>query len=125
MTTNLALQQPTESMWDGCLVGTLDTWPLSDIVMWLHQSRRTAMLRVGAGMTAGVLFFKDGELFRCEWGNLGGEQALIALLSLSRASFSLIQREPPEARPNIYRQTPELLLQLAVAMDERRRGGQA
>jgi hypothetical protein len=125
MTANLALQEEAPSTLDNCLVGTLDTWPLSDIVMWLHQSRRTAMLRVGAGLSAGVLFFKEGELFRCEWGPLGGEQALIALLGVRRASFSLIQREPPEARPNIHRHTPELLLQLAVAMDERHRGGQA
>lgn len=109
----------------GCLVGTLETWPLADIITWLHQSQRTAMLRVGIGLDAGVLFFKHGELYRCEWGSYGGEQALIGLLNIQSGSFSLIQREPPIARPNIFRPTPELLLQLAVAHDERARAHSA
>ncbi len=125
MRTTIEPRRTDESMWDGCLVGTLETWPLSDIILWLHQSQRTGMLRLGTGLDAGVLFFRDGWLYRCEWGQLIGEQALFALLDLKRGSFSLMQREPPDARPNIQRPTAELLFNLTVALDEQRRAGSA
>jgi len=111
--------------WTNCLVGTLETWPLSDIILWLHQSRKTAMLRVGLDIRAGVLFFSNGELYRVEWRQRSGEEALIGLLNLTAGPFSLIQRAPPYAQPNIRRPTSELLLQIAVAQDERARAAQA
>ena len=86
---------------DVTLVGTLETWPLVDIILWANQSHRTGMLRVGVGLNAGILFFKDGDLFRVELGGLGGEQALLALLSIPDGSFSLTNRDPPARRyPN-------------------------
>jgi hypothetical protein len=106
---------------DSCLVGTLATWPLADLLFWMHENRRTGMVRVGPALDAGVIFFSHGVLYRCEWGDLSGEHALIALLGLLDGTFSIIQRAIPEARPNITRATPELLLQCAVALDERRR----
>ncbi len=110
---------------DVCLVGTLETWPLVDIITWANQSHRTGMLRIGIGLNAGILFFKDGDLFRVEWGGLFGERALMALLAIRDCSFSLTQRDPPYATPNIRRPTAELLLQLAVARDESARAGEA
>lgn len=98
-----------------CLLGTLETWPLADLLVWLHQTRRTAMVRVGSGLEAGVVFFRDGHLLRCEWDRLAGEEALLALLAVAQGSFALIQRAVPEVRPNILRPTPELLLQCAIA----------
>ncbi|MEE8409929.1 MAG: DUF4388 domain-containing protein [Myxococcota bacterium] len=114
-----------QQQWENCLVGSLETWPLADVILWLHQGGRSAMVRVGVGINAGVLFFVNGHLFRAEWGHLKGEQALIALLGLTHGAFTLIQRQPPDARPNIIRPTAELLLQLAVAQDERSRVHQA
>jgi len=106
---------------ESCLVGTLSAWPLTELLLWLHQGERTAMLRVGMGLDAGIVFFRGGQLYRCEWGKEGGEQALIGLLGLSDGSFTLIQRAIPDVRPNIQRSTAELLLQCSVALDERRR----
>jgi len=103
---------------DVTLVGTLETWPLVDIILWANQSHRTGMLRVGVGLNAGILFFKDGDLFRVELGGLGGEQALLALLSIPDGSFSLTNRDPPLATRNIRRPTAELLFELTVAQDE-------
>ncbi len=105
-----------------CLVGTLETWSLQDIILWANESHRTGMLRIGMGLEAGVVFFKEGDVFRVEWGKLNGEQALMALLGVHSGSFSLMQRDPPMAVPNIHRPTAELMLQLAVGQDERTRG---
>jgi hypothetical protein len=124
MSSNVALDHSAQS-WDGCLVGTLETWPLTDIIMWLHQTQRSGMVRIGVGMGAGVLFFKHGDLYRCEWGELIGEEALLSLLGLREGAFSLIQRDPPDASPNIRQPTAELLFQLTVARDERNRLGDA
>ena len=110
---------------DVSLVGTLETWPLVDIILWANQSHRTGMLRIGLGLNAGVIFFREGEAYRVEWGGLTGEQALLALLSIRTGSFSLTQRDPPLASANIRRPTAELLLQLAVSQDEGNRAGDA
>ena len=115
MQSNLTHLEQRE--WNNCLVGTLETWSLADVVLWLHQTNRTALVRVGTGLNAGVLFFRSGQLYRCEWGMLNGEAALVALLSLRQGSFSLMQRDPPDALANIHRGTGELLLQIAVAQD--------
>src|SRR5687767_5104583 len=40
---------------DTCLVGTLESWPLSEICTWLHLTQRSAMLRVGVGLEAGIV----------------------------------------------------------------------
>lgn len=125
MQMNVDNHSAESNPWDNCLVGSLETWPLSDVILWLHQGGRSAMVRVGVGIHAGVLFFRHGQLYRAEWGHLAGEQALIALLGLTHGTFTLIQRMPPEARPNIVRPTAELLLQLAVSQDERNRVHQA
>lgn len=111
----------TQDPWDTCLVGSLDVWPLPDLLLWLHQTGRTAMVRIGSGLSAGVIFFSRGRMFRCEWGKQRGEQALMGLLVLREGSFALIQRGIPEARPNIVRPTAEVLFQCAVAIDEQAR----
>lgn len=107
------------------LVGTLATWPLDDMLLWMHQGKRTGMVRIGTGLEAGVIFFRDGFLFRCEWGGAFGEQALLELMSLEDAAFVLIQRATPDARANVNRPTAELLLQCSIALDEERRVGGA
>lgn len=114
--TAVQTQDATDS-----LMGDLATWPLSDLLTWLHQGRYTALVRVGHGLAAGVIFFENGELFRCEWGHLRGESALSGLLTLRGGTFSLVRRGIAQAQPNIHRPTPEVLLQCAIAHDEARR----
>ena len=103
-----------------CLVGTLETWPLADLLAWLHTEQRDAMVRVGSGLEAGVIFFRGGNLVRCEYKMLRGEEALLCLLDLRHGSFALIQRAGPNVLPNIERPTAELLFQYTVTFDENR-----
>lgn len=106
---------------DTAAVGSLNNWPLADLLVWLHQTGRTAMLRIGAGLDAGVVFFRDGFLYRCEWGHLAGEQALMALMGLEEGTFSLIQRDLPRPQPNLRTPTEPLLEHLLAAREERAR----
>lgn len=105
---------------DSCMVGNLETWPLSDLTMWLNNSGRTAMIRIGADLNAGILFFHAGQLTRAEWGQLHGEHAVYALLNVRQGLFTVIQRKMT-ANPNITISTEQLLLQHAVARDELQR----
>lgn len=104
---------------ESCLAGRLEDWPLPDLLHWLHQSGRTAMLRIGDGLDSGVIFFRDGDLYRCELARFGGESALVELLARKAGRFCLIQRQVPEPRRNIQLPTRQLLLQCTVALDER------
>ena len=117
-TTHAPVQLPTSQT--TCLVGSLETWPLSELLAWLHESQRSAMVRIGSGLDAGVLFFREGNLIRCEYKMLRGEEALLCLLDMSHGSFALMQRAGPDVRANIRRPTAELLLQYAVALNDNR-----
>lgn len=102
-----------------CLIGQLETWPLSDVLLWLNKTGRSAMVRIGTGLEAGVIFFHNGHMYRCEWGSLAGERALWALLDVTAGVFTMIQRDLPQPRPNLFIPTEQLLLQFAIARDER------
>lgn len=114
---------PIESSYNfDSIRGDLSTWPLFDLLQWLHNTGRNAMVRIGKGLDGGVLFILNGYLFRVEYANKTGEEALLQLLQLSSAPFSLIQRDVPRPQPNIFLPTEQLLLQLSISIDEARRG---
>ena len=100
------------------LVGQLEAWPLEEILLWLLQSERSAVLRIGTGREQATLLVRGGHLSRVEWGARMGEEALIALFSIPVGAFNLMLREPPDVRANVLRPTPELLLQCTLAYDE-------
>ncbi|HSI04237.1 MAG: DUF4388 domain-containing protein [Myxococcota bacterium] len=101
-----------------CLVGQLEAWPLEEILLWLYQSERSAVLRVGTGREHAMLLVRGGQLSRVEWGARMGEDALIALFSMPAGAFNLMLREPPDVRANVLRPTPELLLQCTFAYED-------
>ena len=115
----MEISTPVEELSGGSMVGTLDTWPLTDILVWLHENRRTAMLRIGDGLDAGVVFYREGHLYRAEWGRMMGEEALTTLLGTESGSFSLMLRDIADARPNIRLETHEVLLRLATSCRHR------
>jgi hypothetical protein len=96
---------PTERCWSG----TLEEWSIRELLEWLHTEKRTAMLRVGEGLDAAVVFFKEGAIYRCEWGVKSGDLGVEALLNLEEGRFCLIQRSFPEPIRNVRQQTAILL----------------
>lgn len=99
-----------------CEIGELTPEALVALLGRLHDERCTGMLRVGPGLDAGVIFFHDGTVTRCEWRTLWGEEALMAILGVARASFMLIRRGIPQPAANIGLTTPDLLQHCAAAL---------
>ena len=91
------------------LTGTLENWPLADMLWWLHQTRRSAVVTVGFGFVSGTIHVKQGNLFRCEWGVSQGELALGALLTMTRGAFSIASLDEPCPVSNIFGRTEDVI----------------
>ena len=94
---------------DHCWTGSLEDMPVTELLEWLHEGSCTAMLRIGEGLGAGVVFFREGQLYRCEWGQRQGLEAVQALMQLSHGTFCLIQRQFPEPKRNVHVATALIL----------------
>src|SRR6185437_3276350 len=92
-----------------CITGSLQKWSVIELLRWLHVEKRTAMVRVGQGLTGCVVFFREGQLYRCEWGAMRGDDAVMALMELKEGNFTLIQRPFPEPPRNVGLPTSVLL----------------
>jgi hypothetical protein len=92
-----------------CWTGSLQRGDIVELLHWMHDQRCTAMLRVGDGLSACVVFFRQGALYRCEWGELKGDDAVQSLMQLQDGHFLIIQRAFPEPPRNVGLPTPVLL----------------
>lgn len=90
-----------------CFKGDLQRWPLAELLQWLHVRQWTALVRVGRGLNAAVLFVDQGELIRAEWGDRRGWQALKALATGDASTFWVLRRDAlPRVRANVSGPTP-------------------
>lgn len=101
--------------------GDLESFPVLDLLQWLHESHRSVVMRVDANGRSGWIFFNKGKLFRAEWGGTTGRDALAQLVQLQRGSFWLNKYLLTSGRQNVHTPTAELLLELALLKDEVRR----
>ena len=99
------------------LSGSLEDWPLVELLGWLHDCQRSGILRIRAGREDGQVFFSEGILYRCRWGRLHGEEALDALMRVTAAPFLLVQIDPPHVLPNVDTPTELLLERYRYAID--------
>ena len=101
------------------LNGDLKSWSAYDIVTWLVQTRRSAILTIGGGLRASRIFVRNGQIFRAEHGAERGENAVLLLLQILEGEFQLLLRAPPDAHPNVLVTTEELLYQAVAAINAR------
>ena len=97
--------------------GSLHGLSLTDVLQMLHFSRRALMLVVH-GPRAGRLYFRGGQLFHAECGDVSGEEALAALLALP-AGMLTTEALPDDTVQTIRREFEPLLLDAACVVDER------
>ena len=100
--------------------GDLETFPVLDMFVWLHQGAQTALMRVDAGGAPGWAFFQRGQLFRCEWRGLKGREAVFALTQAQNGRFWLSKRLLRAGHANVDTPTSELLLECAMVIDGHR-----
>jgi hypothetical protein len=104
------VRDPTERPMEPGLAGDLRDWPIGDVLIWLHTSRRTAVLRMRAGDSQGKIWVKGGQILGCLWGNVEGEAALGAMLAQTHGSFTVTLDEATERSNNVRVPTPQCLL---------------
>ena len=119
MQTKILSSTPSDEI---CVNGSLEDWSLPELLSWLHSTRRSAMLRIGSGLDAGVCFFDRGRLFRVEYMGMAGEEALMELLGINAGGYQLIQRELPRPASNVELETPRLFALTGVSRMARERG---
>jgi hypothetical protein len=82
------------------LQGTIETFPLPDVMALIASSRKSGRLTVTSDTVSGVIWFDDGQVFR---GDLGDQEdvvladAFVALLRLGVAAFQFDQGQAAEA----------------------------
>lgn len=104
-----SLFQQAEAGLRRSLVGELKEVSVEEILIWLYERRRSAMVRIGRGLKTSSIFVEAGEITRVEHDGAIGEEALFALLALESGAFQLLLRAPPDARPNVVEPTDALL----------------
>jgi CheY-like chemotaxis protein len=115
------------------LQGDLATHPLWALLQYLRQVHKSGSLRVrgaaGAGASggsggsggSGTIELRDGELVAARWGNLRGDEALLALLCTEEGSFRLDEDGSAATAPRpAAAELPmnELLMRAAWLKDE-------
>lgn len=106
------------------LQGDLATHPLWALLQYLRQVHKSGSLRVrgaaGSG-GSGTIELRDGELVNARWGNLRGDEALLALLCTEEGSFRLDEDTVAASAPRpVAAELPmnELLMRAAWLKDE-------
>lgn len=79
------------------LEGTLDTFPLRELVEMVVYSSVTGALNIYGPGESGRLYFRDGVLYHVERGAAKGVDALAELLELSTATFTFVSNITVEA----------------------------
>ena len=115
----MRITRQEEAEHDSSFTASAKDWLLVDLLIWLHKGHRTALVRVGTGLHAGVVFFDHGVLYRCEWDDKRGLDALLALCRLGDAELCVMQRQLSGPRANISDPTEEVLAQLQARLAAR------
>lgn len=101
------------------LEGSIEVYPLSDILQILLREGRAATMSVAADDTHGTILLKDGKLAGACFDRYLGDEAMLTMLTLKHGSFRL---EPQHAElPNGARPTlgiESLLMEAAWLQDE-------
>lgn len=110
----LASRQPEVA---DALQGRLQDMPLPDVIQTLTLGGRTAVLRVRSEERSGELYIVKGQLHAARYGDVVGEQALRALVTLGSGSFRAEFGALPSER-NLHGASEWLLLEALRIQDE-------
>jgi len=72
------------------LEGTLDTFPLRELIEMTVYSSVTGVLTVYSASTVGRVFFRDGRPYHASYGDERGEQAVVRMFEEDKGAFSFV-----------------------------------
>lgn len=72
------------------LEGSLETFPLRELIDMVVYSSVTGALNVYGPSTTGHIYFRDGTLYHAEWHAARGVDALATMTELTRALFAFV-----------------------------------
>lgn len=105
----------------GHFSGLLHALGVADLIQLLNSTLQSGMLTVkDVGQRAGKLILIQGEVAEAEFGDLKGEEAVYAMLSLTEGDFEFAQGTPTPPKSPISRKTVSLLLEGLRLFDEKR-----
>jgi response regulator RpfG family c-di-GMP phosphodiesterase len=88
--------------------GSLTEMGLPDMVQVLWHGRKTGSLKIRSQTERGEIHFNNGQIWNAMWGNLRGEEAFYAMLSLAEGTFALDPNVKAETQ--VIQASPEALL---------------
>jgi DNA-binding response OmpR family regulator len=88
---------PRTNQENGTLTGSLEHFPLAEILQNLHQGARRGVLVVEAGTLRGEIRLQDGYLDSAVWADLQGREAVWTMLGLGQGRFHFEQ--PVDGQP--------------------------
>lgn len=72
------------------LEGTLDTFPLRELIEMTVYSSVTGVLTIYGASAVGRVFFRDGRPYHASYGDERGEQAVVCLFEERQGAFSFV-----------------------------------
>lgn len=103
------------------LTGSLEEFSLVDIVQILSLGLKTARVEITRGQEKGMLYLLHGQIAHATAGNLRGPEAFFALVTWQTGRFCILHGQI-SSETNVTVDTMHLLLEAAVAMDEKKAG---
>jgi hypothetical protein len=104
------------------LQGDLTTHPLWAVLQYLRQVHKSGSLRVRGPGGSGTIELRSGGLSAARWGNLRGNEALLALLCMEEGNFRFDNADDPSSGmpAPMIEELPmnELLMRAAWLKDE-------
>ncbi len=100
--------------------GSLQEMALPDMIQMLSNGRKSGLLKLSSGMVQGEIMFQDGSIHDARFGDLGGAEAVYALLRLVEGDFALEPGTKP-VEDVIGIPTHHLLLEAMRRLDEEQR----
>ena len=110
--------------------GSLDVMDLAEVTQAIALGGKTGSLVISLTAGVGTILFQNGRVIHAGFRHFTGEEAFAAIVSASqresdsRFSFARLERADISGRPRtISRSVEQLLLSIAVGLDEGETGG--
>jgi hypothetical protein len=104
------------------VTGTLGLFSLVDLFQLLASATRTGRLRIQHPLGSARVYFDRGQIVHAEFGELEGQDAVLALFADERGTFAFTSGLPAPRR-SVDGTTQSLVLDALRRLDEQRRDG--